>query len=283
MTYWSFRYKNAAPHNCLRVLPTLGMLLSAVNERDFKTSLFLLQGKEKWDDLYVFVDPKGNEYRALVRPPNVAIGAELPGDPCARIDAMMKEGLGQIKDKGKRPFEMLALEWDGLNAIGKMAYGVYPGLQSTAYEVTEHMSQVFMKNLGYGHNGPLYGPGFGGRFDQNSRHDVHVAYALANNEHIPEDVLREYKELAASKGRIWQFDCKWAFELLAKPWLRGEFTEHQLMVITSVLRHGDYSVKEITQCSLLELKRIVANLRPDFGHEEFLSALEASSLSKVWN
>lgn len=280
MTYWSFRYKNAAPHNCLRVLPTLGMLLSAVNERDFKTGLFLLQGQEMWDDLFVFQDPKGTVYRALTRPPNCDIGIELPGDPCAWIDSMMDEGLRQIRDKGKRPFEMTSLEWHGLNAIGTLAYGVYPGLESTSYKVTEHTRRVFMKRLGYDHNGPLYGPCFGGRYDQNSRHDVHVAYALSNNEHIPHEVLKEYEELAASKGRIWQFDCKWAFELLAKPWLRGEFTGHQIGVITSVLRHGDFPIKEITQSNLYELKKLVANLPVNFVHEDFRIALEASTLGQ---
>ena len=272
--YWSFRFKSASPDKALRVLPTLGMLLAAVNSPGFKTDLFLLHSDDHFSDRFIFAAPDGREFKATLKPIHGAIGIELPGDPSEWLDVMMKEAMRQIKGKGKRPFEMLSLEWNGFTAIGKMAFGVYRGLEP-ANGVMKHLDQLFLKNLGFGHNGPPHGNGH----DENSRHDVHVAYALANNERIPDEVLKEYRELAASKGQIWQFDCKWAFKLLARPWLRGEFTANQLQVILLAIQHKDSPIEDITQGNLRGLQKIVASLRADFNHEEFLSALQVSGLT----
>lgn len=114
----------------------------------------------------------------------------------------------------KRPEQMFRAEWGAIQAIGEVAFGlidVFPvalreGL-SVIYE------KAFEKAFGYGHNGPTYEP----HSSVNSRHEVHVAYALESGKPVPDEVINEdYNGYECC-------DPCWFETVLTKPYTRGRF------------------------------------------------------------
>ena len=170
-----------------------------------------------------------------------------------------------VADDGsiKAPHQMRREHWDWINLVGQIAYGVYPGCipQMTSFELADHACLIFQDRLGYGHNGPALPNGTG----TNSRHDVHVAYALARAMPVPDDVLAEYRE------RPFTMDLRWLPALIQFPALRGAFPSiGVLRSALSIVRLEGLEMTEVTAYRVIEACK---GLDPDVTYVQVDDAL----------
>ena len=171
------------------------------------------------------------------------------------------------------PHEMLRNQWAAVVAIGKAAYNVYPCFSAEQQHETREIESrngdsynaglssfcdnMFFKRFGYGHNGPAYD-----RSGQtNSRHEVHVAYALAAGKFVPEEVLAEYLANGEIQGK---YDVKkWFKALLEFPQLRGRMPPEKLNVLSNFLAHEKL---QLTVENIPEYVRLMAEVPDDPTH-----------------
>ncbi|RZF24290.1 hypothetical protein EVC45_39655 [Paraburkholderia sp. UYCP14C] len=78
------------------------------------------------------------------------------------------------------------------------------------------------------------GPEYGRTRHRNGRHEVHVAYALAEGWAVPESVLGEYRQLPDR----FTLDVSWGRALIDVPELRGEMSPDKVRVLASVMLAG---------------------------------------------
>ena len=172
------------------------------------------------------------------------------------IERLFDEVAGYaVGDDGsiKAPHQMRREHWDWINVVGQVAYGVYPGCipQMTSFELADHAHLIFRDRLGYGHNGPALPNGTG----TNSRHDVHVAYALARGLPVPEEALAEYR------GRPFPMDLRWLPALIQFPALRGAFAS--IGVLESALSIVRLEGLEMTEALAVRVIEACKGLDPD--------------------
>lgn len=149
-----------------------------------------------------------------------------------------------------QPYQMKRAEWEAVVAVGSAAYNVYPcftieQLQERRLieeKIRGHYNAAlslfceneFFERFGYNHNGPVYD-----RHGQtNSRHEVHVAYALAAGKEVPEEVLDEYRVKIRGTYDI----GKWFKALLDVPQLRGKIPAEKLAVLCNILSHNGIQI-----------------------------------------
>lgn len=171
------------------------------------------------------------------------------------------------------PHEMLRSRWAAVVAIGKAAYNVYPCFSAEQQHETREIESrngdsynaglssfcehMFFKRFGYGHNGPAYDHSG----QTNSRHEVHVAYALAAGKFVPEEVLEEYLANEDAQGK---YDVKkWFKVLLEFPQLRGRMPPEKLDVLSNILAHENI---QFTVENVSEYVRLMAEIPDDPTH-----------------
>jgi hypothetical protein len=146
------------------------------------------------------------------------------GTPKTLVNTMLDEDKHYARGPdgtSKRLEHMTHEEWGAIHAIhaiGSICYGVIPcfsaEILNAAGWMTEFAEVQFLRRFGYGHDGPTYH-----KHDTNSRHEVHVAYALARGVVLEERVLEHYVDGA----NIASFDPMFFREVICKPFLRGRF------------------------------------------------------------
>ena len=108
--------------------------------------------------------------------------------------------------------------WGAVSELSSVAYGTYRVFSQqqrcASGNLEDWFRSNFLERFGYGHNGPSYDG-----HDQNSRHEVHVCYALARGDYVPEEVVAEYLQ----NPELVRYDSKWFRAVLEKPFLRGRF------------------------------------------------------------
>lgn len=150
-----------------------------------------------------------------------------------------------VRPDGKplRPFEMSREAWEAVTAAGRLGYFPQEALapecidQGTLFadpgaafiDPQAHVDQFFRQRFGYGTNGPEYAPGSG----TNSRHEVHVAYALQRGETVKDSVLNAYR----ANGDIGRHDLQWMRVLIDVPALRGALAPNPLQWLCAAMRH----------------------------------------------
>lgn len=136
-----------------------------------------------------------------------------------------------------QPWQMGSAHWDAVTSVGSLAYNVYPGLGARrSYEFADLVGRLMQDRFGYGHNGPPYNAAR----DTNSRHEVQVAYALLQGKPVPEEVIAEYAHRVGGNYT----DLRWMGELVAKPWLRGRFTEDQFAPLVHLMQLDKMEIRE---------------------------------------
>lgn len=153
--------------------------------------------------------------------------------------------IAYIRPRGTeiQPWEMLPHEWETLNILGSSAFNVYPCFTSTqrreqieytdaAGNKTSGLIEYFMmaemiRRFGYNHNGPLCGR----ERISNSRHDVQVAYALAEGKPVPKAIIAWYQENYTPSS-----DLRWFKTLLDWPEYRGTMSANKLSALLIALR-----------------------------------------------
>jgi hypothetical protein len=142
------------------------------------------------------------------------------------------------------PHEMPGDHWNAISKVASAAYDVFPCFTSdqqqelfdNAYpdftpgkvNTVGYINNRFWKECGWGYSGPAYS----NNGDTNRRHDVHVAYALANGKPVPEHVIAEYRDL-----HLKNMNPSWLPAVLNFPQLRGVLSVDKLQSLWCVL-HG---------------------------------------------
>lgn len=163
----------------------------------------------------------------------------------------------------KAPHQMPRRHWEWLSLVGSIAHGVYPGCipQMPWTSLSDHARRIFQDRLGYGHNGPPLPNGTG----TNSRHDVHVAYALARAMPVEADVLYEYRD------RSFSSDLRWLPALIQFPVLRGAFPS--IGVLESALSIVRLEGLEMTEALAHRVIQACKGLDPDVTRVQVDDAL----------
>ncbi|MFJ1260131.1 hypothetical protein [Cupriavidus sp. CuC1] len=144
-----------------------------------------------------------------------------------------------LRPDGKvlRPFEVSRDAWEAVVAAGRLGYFPEEALapeccdQGTLFADPDaafvdpacYVEQQFRARFGFGTNGPEYSPGAG----INSRHEVHVAYALQRGEKVRDCVLNAYRD----SPEIGKYDLLWLKDLIAVPALRGALPADKLQAL----------------------------------------------------
>lgn len=172
-----------------------------------------------------------------------------------------------------RPHQMTRAKWGALNIVGSIGYAVYPCMpQRKGIDLSGWINKAFWDKFGFGHNGPEYTPGAG----TNSRHEVHVAYALARGEMVPAEVLDEYR---GQQGIYGKYDLRWLWDLIDFPVLRGAFPSITVMESTlSILRRERVDMTLELAGKVIEITR---GLSPTAVHSVVDDALFDAGLLKV--
>jgi hypothetical protein len=172
--------------------------------------------------------------------------------------------------RARAPWEMTRQEWSAVVAIGQLAHAVYPGLQppppnAAGLSNAGLVDKLMRERFGYGHNGPHYGNGT----DTNNRHEVHVAYALAQNKPVPADNIEAYATYDVRQ------DPHWLADLCVKPWLRGKLSADHLSAVLPIMRR---SGSDITAENIHQVTVALAGLSDDATYVQVDDALYAAGL-----
>lgn len=187
------------------------------------------------------------EIYPLVMSSHFFVSVRIPvTDVVKQIEAWMDEMATAIFEPcgtPRLPAQMLREEWGAVQSLyGLCGNGLdvfdtlptFPILhgQVPVHNLTQLLHRIWSKRMGYGVLGPEFAPGMG----VNSRHDVHVAYALARGDDVPQRVIDQYKQLGQSE----RFDMRWMSALLENDALRGRFksVEHLSAAHAAFHREG---------------------------------------------
>lgn len=264
-------------------LATMGDVLVKLNETSIKQHV-------KLEEISLTAPENAYQYR-LIKTDRGDIGVVQEQSAELYFASMFFEVFTQyLRQYGKilNPHEMTRSQWNAANIIGSAAYTVYPCLTTEqskeniqpfckrpqkwesmygAYQSSNLIVDLFYHYCGYGHNGPSYGNGG----DTNSRHEVHVAYSLAQGKHVPEVVLRDYENTEKSSS-----DILWMKELMQFPELRGVMSVPKLRTMLSLLRHEKYEITNSNVENLIQIASEVSNQDPSYA--EMDDALTSSGI-----
>ncbi|WP_345817770.1 hypothetical protein AAGS40_29585 (plasmid) [Paraburkholderia sp. PREW-6R] len=99
------------------------------------------------------------------------------------------------------------------------------------------------------------GPEYGHTRQRNGRHEVHVAYALAEGCPIPEPVLDEYRQLPDR----FTTDMTWGRVLLDVPELRGAMPPDKARVLASLMSREKGGISSANAALLAMVMRLAPN------------------------
>lgn len=215
-------------------LATLGHVLYHVNRHE--TDPGFLPCPETLADIIVLREGDPMTVVEERRPSGRVFGIRFSQSEKAAFIAMIDEidhAVLRVDGVLRAPHDMSYYDWVAARSVGSAAYNVYPCFPGESDAEVDFMSlctEEFVRRFGYGHCGPSYD----GR-QTNSRHDVHVAYALMRGKAVPEHVVEWYRE-GPGQRKSKAADLQ-GFEIaIAVPELRGALTPDQFRYLASALR-----------------------------------------------
>ena len=141
--------------------------------------------------------------------------------PCL-VQQMFAEMMA-IEGRRVKPWQMRRLDWEGFNAIGATTFGCYSGIAGSD-EAKRWMDRAFLDAFGYGHNGPVIDRQIG----TNARYEVHVEYALAAGEPVPQESVDDARRSMSDAGRA----------MADEVGLRGRLSLHALRILIGLLKRA---------------------------------------------
>lgn len=193
--------------------------------------------------------------------------------------------LVRVDGKILRPYEMTRASWGAVVAAGRLAFFPEEAIDMAtaetgpllhtrdlfeaqgSFDIAAFVDGEFRRRFGYGRQGPAYAPGA----SLNSRHELHVAYALLRGEKVRECVLSAYRD----DPEIGKHDLPWLRPLIEVPALRGALSPAQLQGLCQVMRHEHLP---ITAGNVGKLLAIVRRLPSDCRDVEVDDALFAAGI-----
>lgn len=224
-------YRLTIPGETFIVTALAGVFALFSNERvqATETALITLEG-----DVCVASVTRYNGKLALRR---AGTAAEIVA---AMFDEVREHWLSEYGSDPK-PWQIRPAHWDELFGLFELAREPECFLSSCQVDVERakardarqffNLSSLFhnsaVERFGFGAGGPST-PGGG----VNSRHEVHVAYALLRNEPVPDAVIDDYRKME----RAFRYDLEWAEPLLNVVELRGRLPAEKHRWVASVMR-----------------------------------------------
>lgn len=226
----------------------------------------------------------------VLRLPSGQFAVRPPGDAKAILTSILDEiDRFIVRPDGKvlRPHEMSRASWQAVNAAGRLAVFtnevVDPGgisrpasgnldlfAVNEPFDAYQFVGGEFHRRFGYGINGPEYSPGAG----VNSRHEVHVAYALQRGEPVRDCILNAYRRDGDFVG-AGRNDLHWLATLIEVSALRGALSANKLQALCSVMHHDKLT---ITARNAARLIALVKPLPDDCTHVDVDNALYADQV-----
>lgn len=214
---------------------------------------------------------------------------ELPTGPADQVLITM---LDEIEHFARRdghvlkPWQMTRLRWHALTTIGALAHGAVRGLpppstyaryeyvdadgKPTAGSLAQLIEAEFHRRFGYGLNGPPYVPG---ERDTNSRHELHVGYALAQG--LPVDPAIVEETLRCTP----EYERGWITALLERPFLRGRMPPLRFPVLWNLVERQ--SGLRLTEENAQAFFAAAALARQPFSYSTLDDALFEAGLLSV--
>lgn len=264
------------PSGATEQYDTLGALLYGLNRRRFDSEERLMGHTSSTKAILV----TGESCEVIQACNHLGLRlTSLDGNCQNMIDAFLNEVAQYAQDeagRSKRPWEMTEAQWGALTSFSGALYGLIPYFSHTHMSqscVTEAGEQcrpleygldLFYRRFGYGHNGPT----FDGK-QINSRHDLHVGYALAAGKPVPASVIAGYRRPEFME----RSPEKWFLALLEKPYLRGKTTPDRLQMLINILGFKDETACEITEENADHLFGLIKHLPEGAGYIEMDNAL----------
>ena len=111
----------------------------------------------------------------------------------------------------------------------------------------------------------------------NSRHDVHVGFALVLNKPVPQAVLDDYAD-----PQTWPyFDMRWFGEVLTKPFLRGCMHHEKLSTLLRMIKSPESTVQELTELTLPRFLDLMGTIPDDASLNTVDDALYKGGILKL--
>lgn len=194
---------------------------------------------------------------------NGVLGVRTAEPALALAGRMLEEiwQLGFVRDGvALRPFEVRPAHWSLLFSLLDLSGRPYLMLSNEQFEVEVECARaegsrfdlrdVFdtltRNRFGFGTGGPCVQPGE----PCNSRHEVHVAYALLLDA-VPDIVIEDYRTLKDP----FRFSLAWAQSLLDVPSLRRRISREALSRLRAVMKSDGKAITERNAAMLCELMR----------------------------
>ncbi|WP_434667786.1 hypothetical protein P5W99_36135 [Paraburkholderia sp. A3BS-1L] len=216
-----------------------------------------------------FIRLAGAEAGERITRYNGALALRMPGTARSIVTEMLHEirrAGSFVRSDGshREPWEILARDWDGLFDFVELCRNANLLLSSDQIEVATVEARAAGKHFvlsdvcigtmqqlfGFGYCGPQ----LAGSREVNSRHSLHVAYALLANLPVPETVLASYR----GDPQAFRYS-EWAEVLLQVPSLRGAIPGAKLRAMASVMRHNGKPV----DAQNADILTMLAHLLPD--------------------
>ncbi|MEM5314163.1 hypothetical protein [Paraburkholderia sp. JHI869] len=177
----------------------------------------------------------------------------------------------------REPWEILASDWSALFEFVELCRNPNLLLSSDQIDAARAEARAAGKHFvlsdvcieamerlfGFGYCGPR----LPGTREVQSRHSLHVAYALLANLPVPDRVLETYR----SDPGAFQY-AEWGEVLVRVPSLRGAIPGAKLRTIASVMRHNGKSVNEQNVDIITMLARLLPDDAPYPHAEDILHA-----------
>lgn len=275
-------YELTLPDGQTKGFQTLADLLYGINRRPANPADSLLG---KTDSMEVWTTG-AKCYSVVARHPQ--LGIRMTSDD-GHVEAILKHMIDEVMHYAqgelgaiKAPWQMTSEQWGAMNTINAVAYGVIPCLsdehrsqsctnrEGKDCTPTDYVWSEFMARFGYGPHGPRYDG-----HQTNSRHEVHVAYALARGDQVPSEVLAEYEDLTAFKS---MYDLNWFPLLVQKPYLRGRIGADRLGILVSLLKSDRERAPEISEENAPFLIGLMNSLPDDATHIDYDDLLYAKGV-----
>lgn len=215
-------------------LATLGHALYHLNRHQHEPGI--VARPEHLADITLVRDGVPMEVVEERRPSGRVFGIRGSGSERALLFDMIDEvdrDVMRVDGVLRAPHEMSYFDWMAVVSVGSAAYNVFPCFPGTTDAEVDFMTlctEEYFRRFGHSHCGPTYD----GQ-QTNSRHDVHVAYALMYGKFVPEHVVAWYRDGAGQRkskaSDLGGFDI-----VLAAPELRGSLTPEQFRFLGLFVR-----------------------------------------------
>lgn len=260
-------------------LATLGHALYHLNRHQAEPGT--LPRPDHVDNIVLVRDGVQMEVIEERRPSGRVFGIRSPGSEQALLLDMIDEidhAIMRVDGILRAPHELSYFDWMAVVSVGSAAYSVFPCFPGKSDRDADFMTlctQEYFRRFGHSHSGPTYDG-----MQTNSRHDVHVAYALMYGKPVPAHVVEWYRN-GAGQPKAMASDLGGFNIVLAVPELRGVLTPERFRFLGLFVRDVNKTAAQalpLTANALKPYVEVLARLHEGGTYVDADNALTAAGL-----